>query len=51
MRLFVKILVPKIIKTAPSPSSDPPPSFKVTPPSYNESNGKSKEISQMESVL
>lgn len=38
-------LVPKIVKTAPSPSTEQPPAIK------SGENGKSKELSQMESVL
>lgn len=38
------LLVPKIVKTAPSPSSEQPPAIKGE-------NGKPKELSQMESVL
>lgn len=42
---IIFLLVPKIVKTAPSPSSEQPPAIK------SGENGKTKEFSQKESVL
>jgi hypothetical protein len=42
---FFSFLVPKIVKTAPSPSSENPPAIK------SGENGKSREKKEMESVL
>lgn len=44
-------MLPKIIQTAPSPSTEYPPSYNSTTTATITNNAKDKEINQMESVL